>query len=66
MSVIIGIDLHNGSDAAAALNRGEVAVAEVEVRASKHQTWELLAWAERFPARRCAIVSANGHGYLLE
>ena len=35
------------------------------MRASLRQCWELLAWAQRFPQRRCAIESANGHGYLL-
>jgi transposase len=65
MSVMIGIDPHKGSHAAAAVNGDEVAVAELEVRASKRQTGELLGWAERFPVRRWAIESANGHGYLL-
>ncbi|MEX0698946.1 MAG: transposase, partial [Acidimicrobiia bacterium] len=51
--------------AAAAVDGGEEAVAELEVRASKRQTRELLSWAERFPERRWAIESANGHGYLL-
>lgn len=65
MSVVIGIDPHKGSHAAAAVNGADQAVAELEVRASKHQTRELLAWAERFPDRRWAVESANGHGYLL-
>jgi transposase len=65
MSVMIGIDPHKGSHAAAAVNGGEEAVAELEVKASKRQTRELLSWAERFPERRWAIESANGHGYLL-
>jgi transposase len=64
MSVVIGIDPHKGSHAAAAVD-GEVAVAEFEVKASKQQTRELLAWAERFADRRWAVESANGHGYLL-
>lgn len=64
MSVIIGIDPHKGSHAAAAVNGGEVAVAELEVRASKRQTRELLDWAERFPEDRWAVESANGHRYL--
>ncbi len=49
MSVMIGIDPAKGSHAAAAVNGGEVAVAELEVRATKRQSGELLAWAERFP-----------------
>ena len=65
MSVMIGIDPAKGSHAAAAMNSGEVAIAELEVRATRRQTGELLAWAERFPQRRWAIESANGHGYLL-
>jgi hypothetical protein len=64
MSVVIGIDPHKGCHAAAAVD-GEVAVAELEVKASKQQSRELLAWAERFGERRWAVESANGHGYLL-
>ena len=65
MSVMIGIDPAKGSHAAAAVNGGEVAVAELEVRATRRQTSELLAWADQFPQRQWAIESANGHGYLL-
>jgi len=65
MSVMIGIDPHKGSHAAAAVDTREMAVAEFEVQATRRQTKELLAWAGRFPVRRWAIESANGHGYLL-
>ncbi len=65
MSVIIGIDPHKGSHAAAAVDAREVALAEIEVRSSRRKTQDLLAWAGRFPVRRWAIESANGHGYLL-
>jgi hypothetical protein len=65
MSVMIGIDPHKGSHAAAAVDIGEEVIAELEVRATKRQSRELLAWAERFPQRCWAIESANGHGYLL-
>jgi transposase len=65
MSVMIGIDPHKGSHAAAAVDSGEEVLAELEVRATRRQATELLAWAERFPTRRWAIESANGHGYLL-
>jgi len=65
MSVIIGIDPAKGSHAAAAVNGSEEVLAELEVRASRRQSGELLAWAQRFPQRRWAIESANGHGYLL-
>ncbi len=65
MSVMIGIDPHKGSHAAAAVDAREVAVTEIEVQATKRQAGELLAWAAQFPVRRWAIESANGHGYLL-
>ncbi len=65
MSVMIGIDPHKGSHAAAAVDDREVAVAELEVQATRRQTSDLLAWADRFPERRWAIESANGHGYLV-
>jgi transposase len=65
MSVMIGIDPHKGSHAAAAVDIHKEALAELEVRATSRQTGELLRWAERFPARVWAIESANGHGYLL-
>ncbi len=57
MSVMIGIDPHKGSHAAAAVDAREVAVTEIEVQATRRQTKELLAWAERFPTRRWAIES---------
>lgn len=65
MSVMIGIDPHKGSHAAAAVDAREEALAELEVRASSRQIRELLNWAERFALRCWAIESANGHGYLL-
>jgi hypothetical protein len=65
MSVMIGIDPHKGSHAAAAVDAREEAFAEIEVKATRRQTIELLVWAERFSIRVWAIESANGHGYLL-
>jgi transposase len=65
MSVMIGIDPAKGSHAATAVDAREEALAELEVRATRRQSRELLAWVERFPVRRWAIESANGHGYLL-
>ena len=65
MSVLIGIDPHKGSHAAVAVDEGEATLAELQVRASRSQTRELLSWAARFPSRRWAIEAANGHGYLL-
>ena len=52
--MVIGIDPYKGSHAAAAVDGGDMAVAELEVKASKQQTRELLAWAERFGDRRWA------------
>ena len=65
MSVMIGVDPHKGSHAAVAVDEREEAIGEVQVRATRRQTTELLGWAERFPQRCWAIESANGHGYLL-
>ncbi|MEA2001092.1 MAG: IS110 family transposase [Actinomycetota bacterium] len=62
---MIGIDPHKGSHGAAAVDEREEALAEFEVQATRRQTTELRGWAERFPVRRWAIESANGHGYLL-
>ena len=49
MSVMIGIDPHKGSHAAAAVGSGEQVIAEIEVRSTKRQSRELLAWAQRLP-----------------
>jgi len=65
MEVLIGIDPHKRSHHAVAINREEVKLAELSVRAAKDQTQHLLAWAARFPERRWAIESAAGLGYLL-
>ena len=65
MSVMIGIDPHKGSHAAVAVDESEEALAELQVRATRRQTSELLGWAQRFPTRSWAIESVNGHGYLL-
>ena len=65
MSVLIGIDPHKGSHAAVAVDEQERTLGELEVRANRRQTRELLAWAAQFGSRRWAIESANGHGYLL-
>jgi transposase len=65
MSVIIGVDPHKGSHTAVAIDRDEVQLAKVKVRASGHQVGELLGWAARFGERTWAIESAGGLGYLL-
>jgi transposase len=65
MEVLIGIDPHKRSHHAVAIDREEVKLAELSVRAAKDQTERLLSWAARFPERRWAIESAGGLGYLL-
>ena len=65
MAVMIGVDPHKRSHTAVAVDRDEVELDRVEVRASATQVEELLAWAARFGARTWAVESADGLGYLL-
>ena len=65
MMVLIGVDPHKGSHTAVAIDRDEECLGELQVRSSKQQCDQLLAWARRFPQRRWAIESASGLGYLL-
>src|SRR5436190_1519307 len=65
MTVIIGIDPHKASHAAFAIDGNEVELAQLSVRAGQHQLDRLLGWAAPFGARRWAIESAGGLGYLL-
>ena len=65
MSVIIGIDPHKLLHAACVIDRTEVELAELQVRAGPRQLAELLAWAAPFECRTWAIESAGGLGYLL-
>ncbi len=63
--VMIGVDPHKGSHTAVAIDRDEVQLAAVTVRATRRQVNELLGWAARFEERVWAIESAGGLGYLL-
>ena len=63
--VVIGIDPHKGSHTAVAVDEGEAKLAEVRVRADRHQLELLLKWAIEFPERCWAIESAGGLGVLL-
>ena len=65
MEVIIGIDPHKASHTAFAIDRREVELAQLRVRAGRRQVEQLLAWAAPFEARLWAIESAGGLGYLL-
>jgi transposase len=63
--VLIGIDPHKGSHTAVVVDRDEIEVARVKVRADRHQLSRLLAFAAPFTPRTWAIESAGGLGYLL-
>jgi transposase len=65
MEVVIGIDPHKASHTAVAIDRSEVELANVRVRATRRQVDQLLRWAEPFEKRTWAIESAGGVGYLL-
>ena len=65
MEVIIGIDPHKASHTACAIDRREVELAQLRVRAGRSQVEQLLAWASPFGPRVWAIESAGGLGYLL-
>jgi transposase len=65
MQVVIGIDPHKASHTAVAIDRGEVELSSVRVRATRRQVDQLVEWAEPFEKRTWAIESAGGLGYLL-
>jgi transposase len=65
MAVMIGVDPHKRSHTAVAIDRDEVELAAIEVRASGRQVAELCAWAAGFEERTWAVEGAGGVGYLL-
>ena len=65
MSIIIGIDPHKATHTAVAIGCDEGELGMVTVRATRHQTENLISWAEPFTKRTWAIESAGGLGYLL-
>jgi len=65
MSIIIGIDPHKATHTAVAIGCDEGELGMVTVRATRHQTEQLLSWAAPFRKRTWAIESAGGLGYLL-
>src|ERR1017187_8279049 len=65
MKVLIGVDPHDGSHTAVAIDSEEIQLAQMRVRATKAQCDQLLAWAGQFEQRRWAIEAASGLGYLL-
>ena len=60
MAVMVGVDPHQGSHTAVAIDRDEMELASVTVRPTRRQVDELLVWAARFEARIWAIESAGG------
>ena len=65
MMVMIGVDPHKGSHTAVAIDGDEAESAAIQIRSSRRQVDELLAWAARFEERTWAVESAGGVGYLL-
>jgi transposase len=65
MKVMIGIDPHKGSHTATMLDEGQRELRRITVRAGCRQVAELLTWADGYDARRWAVESAGGMGYLL-
>jgi transposase len=65
MVVMIGVDPHKGSHTAVAIDSDERELAALQVRSSRRQLEELLAWAGSFEERTWAVEGAGGVGYLL-
>ena len=65
MTVVIGVDPHKRTHTAVVIDHDEIPLATLQVRASRTQLAELLAWSAGFADRVWAIESANGLGYLL-
>jgi transposase len=63
--VTIGVDPHKRSHTAVAIDRNDVELAAIEVRASAGQVDDLLGWAVNFAERTWAVEGAGGVGYLL-
>jgi transposase len=62
MAVMIGVDPHKASHTATAIDENEVALGELQVRASIGQVERLLAWAAPFAERTWAVEGAGGLG----
>ena len=63
--VMIGVDPHKASHAAAAISAAEGPLGEVRVRACAVQAERLLGWAAAWPDRAWAVEGAGGGGHLL-
>jgi hypothetical protein len=62
---MIGVDPHKGSHTAPMLDRDEVELRRIKVRAGGRHVAELLEWADGVRPRTWAIESAGGMGHLL-
>jgi transposase len=65
MAVMIGVDPHEGSHTATAIDASEVVLGELRVRSGAGQVERLVAWAASFAERTWAVEGAGGLGYLL-
>jgi len=65
MKVMIGVDPHKATHTAVAIGPEETELGRVQVRATRRQVDQLLAWAAPFETRIWAIESVGGLGYLL-
>ena len=63
--LMIGIDPHNGSHAAAAVDRAGTVIDTFRVIADSYQRERLLAWATPFSPRTWVVEGATGMGALL-
>src|SRR5258708_22958440 len=60
--VMIGVDPHQGSHTAVAIDAAEEPLGEVRVRSSAHQAGNLLGWAAEWPELTRAVEGAGGLG----
>ena len=65
VAVMIGVDPHQGSHTAVAIETAAEPLGELRVRVSAAQAQRLLAWAVAWPERTWAIEGAAGLGHLL-
>jgi transposase len=64
-AVVIGVDPRKGSHTAVVIDRAEMALDQVKVRACAARAERLVAWAAAWPERTWAVEGAGGLGHLL-
>src|SRR5258707_3660238 len=62
--VMIGVDPHQGSHTAVAIDAAEGPLGELRVRSSAGQAGKLLEWAAEWPQRTRAVEGAGGLGHV--